>query len=329
MSSHQHQRPLERIAGVEDDKGYRIGGFFPVHLGDVLGNSEGRYRVIHKLGNGVSATIFTAGPHMTEMSALVFFARMVAPHPNVLTFCSYFTVEGVNGNHICFVFPFLGPTVKSTRPSAALLRCRFPIDFKRFNPGLLSGDICIADFGQSFKIENDNPGMPPMKLSFLAPESFFKSPRLPTSDVWGVGCVIFELYTGRVLFPALNESVHQVIAAIVETLGPLPADWKGYLGHQAGPVLGDDGELVIWPERDFWFDPNLMPNRPLEGQIDYSCSWIPEHKRGLFLQLLTGALCFNHTARLTPAEVAANPWFSQTDEPEEGGREDDEEKEDE
>lgn len=269
MSSHQHQHPLDKIAGVEDDQGYRVGGFLPVHLGDVLGNSEGRYRVIHKLGNGVSATvwlaeelnnldeavglwalkIFSAGLHVTEMSALVFLARMVAPHPNVLTFRGYFTVEGVNGSHICFVFPFLGPTVKQMQQAnldaavkrgaakqmadglahlhqagfchghvadtAVLFRLRdadswtkdqvyqtfgrpitvpvpvpcdnssalpssMPryrvkaIDFKRFNPGLLSGDICIADFGQSFKIETDNPGMPPMKPTFLAPESLFK-----------------------------------------------------------------------------------------------------------------------------------------------------------
>lgn len=43
--------------GLEHLYDYESGGHHPVHLGDLLGN-EGRYRVVHKLGNGGAANIW-------------------------------------------------------------------------------------------------------------------------------------------------------------------------------------------------------------------------------------------------------------------------------
>ena len=46
---------LDRIEVVAD---YRIGGFYPVNIGDALKN--GRYQVLHKLGYGTSCTVWLA-----------------------------------------------------------------------------------------------------------------------------------------------------------------------------------------------------------------------------------------------------------------------------
>ena len=43
---------------TEDLSKYECGIYFPVHLGDVLGN--GRYRVMHKLANGGYSQVWLA-----------------------------------------------------------------------------------------------------------------------------------------------------------------------------------------------------------------------------------------------------------------------------
>jgi len=42
---------------LEDPEQYMAGGLHPVHLGDLLGNSN-QYKVIHKLGSGGFATVW-------------------------------------------------------------------------------------------------------------------------------------------------------------------------------------------------------------------------------------------------------------------------------
>ena len=42
---------------VEDIRGYRMGGFHPIRLGDVVSSQKGQYRVWHKLGRGDFSTV--------------------------------------------------------------------------------------------------------------------------------------------------------------------------------------------------------------------------------------------------------------------------------
>lgn len=192
----------------------------------------------------------------------------------------------------------------SAPPPSAPRHIVEPINFEGIDPSLLSGNICIIDFGLSFRAESPPPGIPGTPRSYLAPELCFGAPRSPENDIWGLGCVIFELYTARVLFPLIFDQLDLLVGTIVDTLGQLPAHWEGHFVHQA--------DRSIQPGRkDFWYDPSFKPNRPLQRQIAEKCPQIPEHQRRLFLQLLAGALCLDPIHRLGAAEIAAHPWLSE------------------
>ncbi|KAB5513586.1 kinase-like domain-containing protein [Coniochaeta sp. 2T2.1] len=112
---------------VEDLDRYRVGGYHPVILGDMLGD---RFEVIHKLGYGSYATVWLCFDHHTdkwqavkvvaashcdenssELSMLKHFQNdsdeELEKHHICLPRDNFF-IKGPNGRHLCIVMPLLG-----------------------------------------------------------------------------------------------------------------------------------------------------------------------------------------------------------------------------
>jgi serine/threonine-protein kinase SRPK3 len=104
---------LDRIEDVEK---YIIGGYHPVNIGDILGEKENQYEVIHKLGSGgcqksgsptkqIRSTIspsrsFMPTPRMTWNSTCSSTSKKDSvTHPNILSLHDVFQIIGPNGSH--------------------------------------------------------------------------------------------------------------------------------------------------------------------------------------------------------------------------------------
>ncbi|MCJ1306138.1 hypothetical protein MMC08_008956 [Hypocenomyce scalaris] len=115
---------------VEQLERYRVGGYHPLHLGDLLNGD--RYRIIHKLGFGGSATIWLArDSHLNRNVAIKILIAgasnntsevTILQHLNnsspqspirqhVAVLLDHFHLEGPNGSHLCLVMPVVGPSV--------------------------------------------------------------------------------------------------------------------------------------------------------------------------------------------------------------------------
>lgn len=113
------------LGECENLENYELGGFHPVHLGDVY--NEGRYRIVHKLGFGGFSTVWlardglesgwTALKIVAARDSATYEARCgtIADHPSVAaspffaTINQKFWIDGPNGRHLCIAFPTLGP----------------------------------------------------------------------------------------------------------------------------------------------------------------------------------------------------------------------------
>lgn len=123
---------------VEDAEKYRLGGFHPVHLGDIY--DDGRYRIVHKLGAGGFSTVWLArDEHNRSWVALKFVvakhspsisdkshlssqaASKLAQGPSFISEIGRFTFDGPNGHHLCLVLPVFGP---STSTLSTIFSCR-------------------------------------------------------------------------------------------------------------------------------------------------------------------------------------------------------------
>lgn len=119
--------------------------------------------------------------------------------------------------------PPVGPAVtKSSPPDYTVIA----IDMEQVDPRWLSDEIMIIDFGIAFLTEHSSPNIGTPK-SYCAPEFLFDEPRSISSDIWALGCTIFEIRTGSHMFkykqrtPTRNQS----IIAMVKLLGKLPDKW--------------------------------------------------------------------------------------------------------
>jgi len=117
------------LGDTEEIERYERGGFHPVHLGDRF--DCGRYKIIHKLGDGGFSTVWLArdareqkwvalkivvADETPSVEAKTVLSHHVASQCSndtlFITYTRYFHIDGPNGRHLCLVLPVLGPSAK-------------------------------------------------------------------------------------------------------------------------------------------------------------------------------------------------------------------------
>ncbi|KAJ5047228.1 uncharacterized protein L3040_003068 [Drepanopeziza brunnea f. sp. 'multigermtubi'] len=99
------------------------------------------------------------------------------------------------------------------------------INMKLVDSRWLSGQVIIIDFGIAFMEEQSSTDIGTPK-NYRAPEFNFKGPRSISSDIWALGCTIFEIRTGSCLFQYRGSPTRdQMLVTTVKIMGKLPAMW--------------------------------------------------------------------------------------------------------
>lgn len=100
-------------------------------------------------------------------------------------------------------------------------------------------DIKIGDFGVATAIDFDqNINDVPTKMTQYVAKRWYRAPEILmwnsyglSVDMWGVGCIMGELFTRKPLFPGRN-SIHQ-FESITDLLGSPPSDFIQKIESQA------------------------------------------------------------------------------------------------
>lgn len=116
------------------------------------------------------------------------------------------------------------------------------INMKEVNPIWLSDKIIIIDFGIGFFLKKSSLDFGTPK-SYCAPEFLFGGHRSIASDIWALGCTIFEIRTGSRLFKYNGiPTKDEMLIATVKLLGTLPDKWwaewrEGLEWYKKQPVI--------------------------------------------------------------------------------------------
>ncbi|KAI1074009.1 kinase-like domain-containing protein [Whalleya microplaca] len=113
--------------------------------------------------------------------------------------------------------------------------------------GLITGKICITDFGESFEISNP-PSYLGIPQSYCAPEYILDKTVGPCCDLWALACTLFKIRTGRRLFGTFNDDNDEYLCKVAMLLGKLPEPWWSTTWQARSSFLIDevdaDGKVI-------------------------------------------------------------------------------------
>ncbi|KAI9372680.1 kinase-like domain-containing protein [Aspergillus egyptiacus] len=174
----------------------------------------------------------------------------------------------------------------------------------------------VCDLG-SASPASDNEITPYLVSRFYrAPEIILGIPYDYAVDMWSIGCTLFELYTGKILFTGRNNN--QMLKSIMECRGKYPPKLlrKGTLTHlhfddmlnfhstEEDKITGRLATRVIdfkKPTRDLR---TRLMGKGTRGMTDSEAKEL-----ALFVDLLDRCLSLNPEKRCTPAEALKHPFI--------------------
>ena len=125
---------------------------------------------------------------------------------------------------------------------------------------------------------------------YRAPEVVLENPYDVEIDIWSYGCLLVEIYTGKVLFEAEDED--ELIMMIISLIG-LPH--KKLIKHS--------------PRANNYFDEDGIPLRPYEKKSLKDMTGIDDR---YLLDLISQCLKWNPKERLTASQIIHHQFFKQS-----------------
>ncbi|ETW85096.1 hypothetical protein HETIRDRAFT_309361, partial [Heterobasidion irregulare TC 32-1] len=151
---------------------------------------------------------------------------------------------------------------------------------------------------------------------YRAPEIILGIPYDPALDIWSIGCTLYELYTGKILFP--GRSNNQMLLLMMELKGRFNSkmvkkakfgdlyfdEMSGFQSVEQDRVTGGDiirKVHIAKPTRDL--RARLMPAASAQMKDD-------ERKMlTSFIDLLDKCLALDPARRITPKEALVHPFI--------------------
>lgn len=133
---------------------------------------------------------------------------------------------------------------------------------------------------------------------YRAPEVILGLGWMYPADMWSMGCILFELFSGKLLFDTHDNLEH--LHMMARCLGQIPEDW--------GPHCGlDDGKVLFTPPMMSHLRP---PAASSAGKLSRARTIRESIKDDLFYSLIQGLLCYDKNRRTTAKQMATHPFVA-------------------
>ena len=166
---------------------------------------------------------------------------------------------------------------------------------------MISSDIKWIDLGLARVDEDAKHSVP--ALPYRSPEVVFGMGMVEKSDVWTLGCILFELWTQFYFFD-MAEDPKELIALLTYFIGPIPPD---YINFELFFTFENGSERQRFINRIA----ELQPYRhPLDEYHNSRTMDIGGYEEAQFVDLLRKMLTWKTECRLTTNDALNHPYFS-------------------
>lgn len=188
-----------------------------------------------------------------------------------------------------------------------------PADITRLGNEFLTDEICIIDFGESYKFSSppEDLGIPE---NYLPPEVLLGLPDAigPACDLWALGCILFEIREQLPLFYMIYYK-DELLSEMVRFFGKLPDDW--WAKWEAREDYFDHDGKSLREEEDWSLEVAL--SKPTEifdmGKKDKKgptkSLQTPGGEQKLLADLLYQVFQYDPRKRISAEEVLRHEWF--------------------
>ncbi|KAK5651367.1 hypothetical protein OQA88_12600 [Cercophora sp. LCS_1] len=176
---------------------------------------------------------------------------------------------------------------------------------------LSEAKLLLADFGVAFRPSDKSRFQSYTPLVLRPPEAFFEptAPLSFASDIWSLGCSIFELLGHRSLIDGIIAPQDEITAQQVHLQGRLPPEWwekwelRAKWFDETGKPLSNERGIWSWDRR---FDEWINGLRP-------SCDAgvVNDDEKAVLLELLRWMLAWRPSERPSAGDVLETAWMKQ------------------
>jgi serine/threonine-protein kinase SRPK3 len=177
------------------------------------------------------------------------------------------------------------------------------IRYSNMDNQLLTGNVRIIDFGESFFLSKPQVGLLGIPAAYFAPETLFGWSASAASDVWALACLIYEVLTMRPLICIFFGRLDEALSEVVQTLGPFPRAWQDCFFDKSYQKAFEPGK------NHPWFDSSDL-RHPLESLVRNIKPQLTVKEIDSLLDLLEGALAYEPINRLSAEQIARHAWFA-------------------
>jgi len=163
-----------------------------------------------------------------------------------------------------------------------------------------SVDVKMIDFGGATFMDEPHATLISTR-PYRAPEVILELEWGQAADIWSVGCMLVELFTGQLLFPADDDYI--LLEMIAKVRGRMPRSM--IRASPRGSELYDERLRFKWPSQKKQADgAKIVANQPyLEELIPNSCK--------SFRNLVYEMLEYDPNHRLSASAALSHPFFKE------------------
>lgn len=130
---------------------------------------------------------------------------------------------------------------------------------------------------------------------YRAPEVILGLGWMFSADAWSMGCIIYELFTGRLLYDTHDNLEH--LHMFEKTLGRLPSEWGSRASDDTKPLFSSTTGSIR-PVSEAKSVARIARTRPLADVVT----------EPLLLNLIQGLLQYDRTRRTNMRQMATHPY---------------------
>jgi serine/threonine protein kinase len=188
-----------------------------------------------------------------------------------------------------------------------------PADISRLGNEFLTEEICVIDFGESYKFSSppEDLGIPE---NYMPPEILLEQPDMigPACDIWALGCTLFEIREQLSLFYMIYDK-DELLAEVVRFFGKFPEErWEKWEAREE--YFDADGKWLR-EEEDWSLEVALSkPIEIFESGEKYKegpkkSLQTPGAEQKLMADLLYQLFKYDYQERISAEEALRHAWF--------------------